>query len=185
MLFLNLKTLFSLQLESVRLYVALPLDTVSDCNTVNHTKAIAAGLKALKLLGVEGVELPIFWGVAETESPGNYQWSGYLAIAEMVKKPGLKLHVSLCFHGSKQPGLSLPDWVTRIGETEPGIYFTDRSGSQYKDCLSFAVDDVHVLDGKTPMEVYRGFLESFKSAFSDFLGNTITGITIVWDQTLS
>ncbi|EFH38448.1 predicted protein, partial [Arabidopsis lyrata subsp. lyrata] len=70
-------------LESVRFYVALPLDTVSDCNTVNHTKAIAAGLKALKLLGVEGVDLPIFWGVAETESPGNNQWSGYLAIAEM------------------------------------------------------------------------------------------------------
>ncbi|CAH8259572.1 unnamed protein product [Arabidopsis lyrata] len=81
-------------------------------NTVNHTKAIAAGLKALKLLGVEGVDLPIFWGVAETESPGNNQWSGYLAIAEMVKKTGFKLHVSLCFHGSKQPGLSLPDWVT-------------------------------------------------------------------------
>ncbi|CAL9219842.1 unnamed protein product, partial [Arabidopsis halleri] len=70
-------------LESVRLYVGLPLDTVSDCNTVNHTKAIVAGLKALKLLGVEGVELPIYWGVAEKESPGNYHWSGYLAIAEM------------------------------------------------------------------------------------------------------
>ncbi|KAL1211839.1 Inactive beta-amylase 9 [Cardamine amara subsp. amara] len=165
-------------LKGVRLFVGLPLNTVSDCNIVNHTKAIAAGLRALKLLGVEGVELPIFWGVAEKESPGNYRWSGYLAIAEMVKKMGLKLHVSLCFHGSKQPNIPLPDWVTRIGETKPGIYFTDRSGSQYKECLSFGVDDVPVLDGKTPMEVYRCFLESFKSEFSDYLGNTITGITI-------
>ncbi|VVA96187.1 unnamed protein product [Arabis nemorensis] len=168
----------SRSLESVRLFVGLPLDTVSDCNNVNHEKAITAGLRALKLLGVEGVELPIFWGVAERESSGKYQWSGYLAIAEIVKKMGLKLHVSLCFHGSKQSEISLPDWVTRVGETEPGIYFTDRSGSQYKECLSFGVDDVLVLDGKTPMEVYRGFFESFKSSFSGFLGSTITGVTI-------
>ncbi|KAG2258276.1 hypothetical protein Bca52824_077570 [Brassica carinata] len=36
-------------LESVKLFVGLPLDTVSDCNNVNHMKAIIAGLKALPL----------------------------------------------------------------------------------------------------------------------------------------
>ncbi|KAF3567696.1 hypothetical protein DY000_02018567 [Brassica cretica] len=168
----------SRSLESVKLFVGLPLDTVSDCNNVNHLKAITAGLKALKLLGVEGIELPIFWGVVEKEAPGKYEWSGYLAVAEIVKKVGLKLHASLSFHGSKHPEISLPDWVAKIGEAEQGIYFTDRYGKQYKDCLSFAVDDVPVLDGKTPMEVYGSFCESFKSAFSDYMGNTITGITL-------
>ncbi|CAL9240907.1 unnamed protein product [Arabidopsis halleri] len=71
-----------LQLESVKLFVGLPLDTVSDCNNVNHLKAITAGLKALKLLGVEGIELPIFWGVVEKEAAGKYKWSRYLAVAE-------------------------------------------------------------------------------------------------------
>ncbi|XP_010558493.1 PREDICTED: inactive beta-amylase 9 [Tarenaya hassleriana] len=164
--------------ENVRLFVGLPLDTVSVCNTVNHSKAIAAGLRALKLLGVEGLELPVFWGVAEKEAMGKYDWSGYLAVAEMVQKAGLKLQVSLCFHGSNQAKIPLPSWVTRFGDSEPGVYFTDKSGRQYKDCLSFAVDDLPVLDGKTPMEVYLGFCESFKSAFSDFIGNTISGITI-------
>ncbi|AED92597.1 Glycoside hydrolase family 14 [Arabidopsis suecica] len=168
----------SKSLESVKLFVGLPLDTVSDCNNVNHLKAITAGLKALKLLGVEGIELPIFWGVVEKEAAGKYEWSGYLAVAEIVKKVGLKLHASLSFHGSKQTEIGLPDWVAKIGDAEPGIYFTDRYGQQYKDCLSFAVDDVPVLDGKTPMEVYRGFCESFKSAFADYMGNTITGITL-------
>lgn len=163
-----------MQLESVKLFVGLPLDTVSDCNNVNHLKAITAGLKALKLLGVQGIELPIFWGVVEKEAVGRYEWSGYLAVAEIVKKVGLKLHASLSFHGSKHPEIGLPDWVAKIGEAEPGIYFTDRYGQQYKDCLSFAVDDVPVLHGKTPMEVYRGFCDSFKSAFSDYMGNTIT-----------
>ncbi|XP_010454120.1 PREDICTED: inactive beta-amylase 9-like [Camelina sativa] len=165
-------------LASVKLFVGLPLDTVSDCNNVNHLKAITAGLKALKLLGVEGIELPIFWGVVEKEASGKYDWSGYLAVAEIVKKVGLKLHASLSFHGSKNPGIGLPDWVEKIGEAEPGVYFTDRYGQQYKECLSFAVDDVPVLDGKTPMEVCRGFCESFKSVFSDYMGNTITGITL-------
>ncbi|KAH0907117.1 hypothetical protein HID58_038944 [Brassica napus] len=119
----------SRSLEGVKLFVGLPLDTVSDCNNVNHLKAITAGLKALKLLGVEGIELPIFWGVVEKEAPGKYEWSGYLAVAEIVKKVGLKLHASLSFHGSKNPEISLPDWVAKIGEeAEGGIYFTDRYG---------------------------------------------------------
>ncbi|KAG9139139.1 hypothetical protein Leryth_019113 [Lithospermum erythrorhizon] len=164
--------------DKLRLYVGLPLDTVSECNSVNHIRAIAAGLKALKLLGVDGVELPIWWGVVERQGMGKYDWTGYLAVAELVRKLDLKLHVSLCFHASKQPEISLPEWVAKIGESSPSIFFADRSGEQYKDCLSFAVDELPVLDGKTPVQVYRQFFESFKSVFSPFMGSTITGISI-------
>jgi len=164
-----------LQVDGVRLFVGLPLDAVSyDCNSINHARAIAAGLKALKLLGVEGVELPIWWGIVEQETMGKYDWSGYLAIAEMVQKVGLKLHVSLCFHGSKRPNIPLPKWVSKIGESQPSIFFTDKSGQHYKECLSLAVDDLPVLDGKTPVQVYQSFCESFKSSFSPFIGSTIT-----------
>lgn len=156
------------------MFVGLPLDAVSDCNTINHARAIAAGLKALKLLGVEGVELPVWWGVAEKEAMGKFQWSSYLALAEMVQKAGLKLHVSLCFHGSKQHKIPLPEWVTQIGEAQPGIYFADRYGQHYKEFLSLSVDNLPVLDGKTPIEVYSEFCKSFKDSFSAFLGNTIT-----------
>ncbi|KAL2244117.1 inactive beta-amylase 9-like [Sesamum indicum] len=164
--------------DGVELYVGLPLDTVSKMHTMNQERAIAAGLKALKLLGVEGVELPVWWGIAEREVRGKYQWTGYLAVAEMVRKLGLKLHVSLCFHASKECKIPLPEWVSRIGKEKPDIFFTDRSGQHYKDCLSLAVDDVPVLDGKTPVEVYKDFCESFKSAFSPFMGSTITGISV-------
>lgn len=164
--------------DGVRLYVGLPLDSVSDCNAVNHARAISAGLKALKLLGVDGVELPVWWGVAEKEAMGKYQWSGYLVLAELVQKAGLKLHVSLCFHASREPKIPLPEWVSKISESQPSIFFTDRSGQQYKDCLSFGVDEVPVLDGKTPMQVYKEFCESFKTTFAPFMGSTITGISI-------
>lgn len=164
----------TMQRDNVRLFVGLPLDTVSDCNSVNHAKAIAAGLKALKLLGVEGVELPVWWGVAEKDAMGKYEWSGYLAVAEMVQKADLKLHVSLCFHGSQQSNIPLPKWVSQIGQTESSLYYTDRSGQQYRNCLSLAVDDLPVLDGKTPVQVYQEFCESFKSSFAPFMGSTIT-----------
>lgn len=168
----------SKSLEGVKLYVGLPLDAVSTCNAINHSRAIAAGLKALKLLGVEGVELPVWWGIAEKETMGKYEWSGYLALAEMVQNAGLKLHVSLCFHASNQPRIPLPEWVSKIGESEPNIYFTDRYRQQYKDCISLSVDNLPVLNGKTPIQVYQEFCESFKSSFSNFLGSTISGISM-------
>lgn len=158
----------------MRLYVGLPLDAVSETSTINHGRAISAGLKALKLLGVEGVELPVWWGIAEKEAIGSYNFSGYLDLVKMVEKAGLKLHVSLCFHASKQPKIPLPDWVTKIGENDPSIYFTDRSGLLYKDCLSLAVDELPILRGKTPIDVYRYFCEGFKSSFSEFFNSTIT-----------
>ena len=156
------------------MYVGLPLDAVSDCNTVNHARAITAGLRALKLLGVDGVELPVWGGIAEKEAMGKYDWSGYLALAEMVQKVGLKLHISLCFHASREPKIPLPEWVSRIGESQPSIFFSDRAGEQYRDCLSLAVDDLPLLEGKTPIQVYNEFCGSFKSSFASFLGSTIT-----------
>lgn len=164
--------------DGVKVYVGLPLDSVSDCNTVNHARAIAAGIKALKLLGVDGVELPVWWGIAEKETMGKYEWSGYLALAEMIQKAGLKLHVSLCFHASKESKIPLPKWVSQIGEAEPSIFFMDRSSHHFKECLSLAVDDLPVLNGKTPIQVYKDFCESFKTSFSPFLGSTITGISV-------
>ncbi|XP_010245368.1 PREDICTED: inactive beta-amylase 9-like [Nelumbo nucifera] len=164
--------------DELSLFVGLPLDAVSHSNTLNHVKAIGAGLKALKLLGVEGVEFPIWWGIAEKEARGKYDWSGYLELAEMVRDAGLKLRVSVCFHAAKQAKIELPGWVSKIGEAQPDIFFTDRSGRRYKECLSLAVDDLPVLDGKTPVQVYQEFLDSFKSSFSNLMGSTIVDVSV-------
>lgn len=163
-----------MQKDGVKLYVGLPMNSISECNAINHSKAISAGLRALKLLGVEGVELPIWWGVAEKESMGKYEWSGYLSLVDMIQKSGLKLHVSLCFHASKEENIPLPKWIREVGESQPDIFFADRSGKRYTDCLSFGVDNLPVFDGKTSMQVYKGFLESFKTVFAPFMGSTIT-----------
>ncbi|KAK6146141.1 hypothetical protein DH2020_020010 [Rehmannia glutinosa] len=154
--------------DGVKLFVGMPLDTVSKSNTINHARAISAGLKALKLLGVDGVELPVWWGIAENEIMGKYEWTAYLAVVEMVQKLGLKLHVSLCFHASQECKIPLPEWVSRNGEVDPNIYFMDRLGQQYKDCLSLAVDDVPVLDGKTRSTCTKSFARTSNLHFHLF-----------------
>ncbi|KAL5995301.1 beta-amylase [Asimina triloba] len=161
--------------NSFRLFVGLPLD----CYNLQHTKAIAAGLKALKLLGVDGVDLPVWWGIVEKDAPGSYDWSSYLAVANMVRETGLKLRVTVCFHASEK-GLMIPvpQWVSDLGDAEPDIFFTDRSGRRCRECLSLGVDNLPVLNGKTPMQVFEEFLHSFKSSFSGLLGSTITDIAV-------
>lgn len=154
--------------------MGLPADAVSDCNTVNHSKAIAAGLKALKLLGVDGVELPVWWGIVEKEAMGKYDWSGYLGLVQMIQDTGLLVRVSLYTHASTDPAIPLPQWVSTVGEADPSVFFTDRAGNLHKECLSLSADDLPVLEGKTPMEVYRALLQSFRETFSGFLGSTIT-----------
>ncbi|XXG83316.1 hypothetical protein AAC387_Pa10g1099 [Persea americana] len=160
--------------DCVRLFVGLPLD----CYSQQNARAIAVGLKALKLLGVEGVELPMWWGIVEKEGPCKYDWSSYLSLAKMVQDVGLKLHVSLGFHATEDRTAALPQWVSRIGETQPDIFFTDHSGRRYKKCLSLAVDDLPVLEGRTLMQVYEQFFESFRSSFADFMGSTITDVSV-------
>ncbi|MED6172796.1 beta-amylase, partial [Stylosanthes scabra] len=84
------------------------------------------GLKALKLLGVEGVKLIVWWGIVERDAAGKYDWSDYLAIPKMVQKMGLKLHVLLYFHGSTKPHIPLHDWMSRLANTN--LIFSLRIG---------------------------------------------------------
>uniref|UniRef100_A0A0E0LPH7 Beta-amylase n=1 Tax=Oryza punctata TaxID=4537 RepID=A0A0E0LPH7_ORYPU len=166
-------------LAPARLFVGLPIDTVTDGTTVNSAKGITSGMRAVKLLGADGVELPVFWSVAQPESPDRFSWAGYRAVADMARDEGLSLRVTLHFHGS--PGGTvplLPFWVTTAAADDPDILFTDRSGGRHDDCLSFAVDELPVLHGKSPLDCYDAFFRSFADAFQDLFDSTITDVTV-------
>lgn len=157
-----------------RLFVGLPIDSVTDGLTVNSAGAVAAGIRTVRLLGADGVELPVFWSVAQPESPDRFNWAGYRAVADMVRAEGLSLRVSLRCHGSPGAGVpTIPSWVKAAGADDPDIFFTDRSGVRH-DCLSFAIDDLPVLHGKSPLQLYQAFFRSFAAEFGEFLGSTIT-----------
>jgi len=163
-------------------YVMLPADTVSASNTLNHCKAIQAGLLALKALGVDGVVMQVFWGIVERDAPTKYDWSAYLALVKMIQAAGLKVQASICFNGSKSgqesSSIPLPSWVLTLGKSDPDIFFTDRLGNRYKDCLSLAIDSLPLFEGRTPLQMFSDMLQSFRSTFSDYIGNTIVGISV-------
>ncbi|KAL6649925.1 hypothetical protein ACP70R_014149 [Stipagrostis hirtigluma subsp. patula] len=159
--------------EAVRLFVGLPEDVVSNGRAVNRPQAVSAALRALKLLGVDGFELPVSWAVVQPGSGDWFEWAGYLAVAGMVRDAGLGLRVSL-----NTDGAALPVWIADAAAADPDILFTDRSGTRRDGCLSFAVDELPVLVGKSPLQAYEAFFRSFANAFHDFLGSVVTDVTV-------
>lgn len=61
---------------------------------------------------------------------------------------------------------------------DPNVLFTDRSGHLREGCLSFAVDELPVLLGESPLEAYEAFFRSFADEFNDILESTITDVTV-------
>lgn len=84
--------------NGVPVFVMMPLDSVTWNHTVNRKKAMNASLQALKSAGVEGIMMDVWWGLVETENPGEYNWGGYLELLEMAKKHGLKVQAVMSFH---------------------------------------------------------------------------------------
>lgn len=83
-------------------------------------KALTVALKALKLAGVHGIAVEVWWGIVERSSPLVYDWSLYEELFKLVSKSELKLHVALSFHSnmnsssSKNGGVSLPLWIIEV-----------------------------------------------------------------------
>ncbi|XP_040957916.1 beta-amylase 1, chloroplastic [Gossypium hirsutum] len=84
--------------KGVPVYVMMPLDSVTNGNTVNRKKAMNASLHALKSAGVEGIMIDVWWGLVEREATGAYNWGGYAELLEMAKKHGLKVQAVMSFH---------------------------------------------------------------------------------------
>jgi beta-amylase len=94
----------------VPVFVMMPLDTVrKDGSGLNRRKAVEASLAALKSAAVEGIMVDVWWGVAEAEGPGRYNFNGYMELMEMARKTGLKVQAVMSFH---QCGGNVGDSVT-------------------------------------------------------------------------
>jgi len=108
----------------------LPLDTVTVVNTLNLPRALQAGLRALKSVGVDGVMVDVWWGIVEAGGPRCYDWSAYAALLRLVQAAGLKLQAVMSFHGcggnvGDTCHVSLPAWVLQEAEADPDILYTD------------------------------------------------------------
>lgn len=162
----------------------LPLDTVSIINTLNHETAIVAGMRALRMLGATGVMVDVWWGIVEADGPREYNWNAYRRLTELVRSAGLKMQAVMSFHAcgcnvGDSCVVSLPPWVLEAAENDPDMLYTDKSGVRNKEYLSLGVDNKPLgEDGRTPLEMYGEFMESYAKEFADELGSTITTVSI-------
>jgi beta-amylase len=147
------------------------------------TQALNAGMRALRSVGVDGVSVDIWWGVVEAAAPRAYDWSAYRALVRMVAAAGLKLQVVLSFHScgrnvGDSVSVSLPPWVLEVADANPDVLFADRGGARSDEYLSFGVDELPLFAGRTPLEMYRDFMDAFRDEFAPYLGSVIPVVAV-------
>lgn len=168
----------------IPIFVMLPLGTISMENQVAKPERLKSDLEALKRVGVDGVMVDCWWGIVEGTAPQIYEWSGYRQLFSMVRECKLKLQVVMSFHQcggnvGDDVYIPLPKWVLAVGEENPDIFFTNRAGVRNPESLTFGIDDEPVLHGRTALEVYYDYMQSFRTHFREFLDDgTVTEIEV-------
>ncbi|GAB1221548.1 hypothetical protein ENUP19_0082G0079 [Entamoeba nuttalli] len=159
----------------------MPLDTVNS-NGINNKGQLQNDLNKIKSGGVAGVMADIWWGLVET-SPRNYNWNGYKELVQMVKNAGLKFQAVMSFHKcggnvGDSVTIPIPQWVINAGESA-GAFFKDREGWTNNEYISFAADEEPVFEGRTPLQMYKDFMTSFKQNFQSYINDgTINEIQV-------
>lgn len=158
----------------VPLYVMLPLGVVTADNVFEGGEKLEKQLKDLRAAGIDGVMVDVWWGIIEAKGPKQYDWSAYRSLFELVNKCDLKIQAIMSFH---QCGgnvgdvvyIPIPQWVRDIGETDPDIFYTNRSGNRNEEYLSLGVDHQPLFGGRTAIEMYSDYMKSFRENMTDFL----------------
>jgi len=163
--------------------VMMPLDYISSQNVLQDPAQIASQLATLKNGGVDGVMTDVWWGLVENSGPKQYNWSAYLEFAKLVQDSGLTLQVVMSFHkcGTNVGDacfIPLPQWIGDIGQSNPSIYFIDRETSADDEYLTFGVDNMSLFQGRTAVEIYRDYMQSFADTFSSFIPGVINQVQV-------
>lgn len=174
--------------KRIPVYVMLPVEIFevgpSGDMTIKKMKAIRASLRALKVAGVHGVAVEVWWGVVERFSPWTYDWSLYEQLFKLISETGLKLHAALSFHSDMhstskgKEGVSLPLWILEIGARNKDIYYQDQNGMTNDDYLTLGVDNLPLFSGRTALQCYEDFMSNFVNKFAHLIGDFIQEISI-------
>ncbi|CAL5335538.1 unnamed protein product [Camellia sinensis] len=182
------RLLVSSKHKKVPIFVMVPIDLfgidTSGAAKIRKIKALTISIKALKLAGVHGIAVEVWWGIVERASPFAYNWSLYEELFKLISESGLKLHVALSFHSNMhltsggQGGVRLPLWVLEIGRHNKDIYYQDWNGVSNDDYLTLGVDQHPLFCGRTALQCYEDFMLSFVNKFEALLGTVIEEISV-------
>lgn len=169
----------------IPVYVMLPLGTISRENKVVEPEKLRRELETLKKqAGVDGVMVDCWWGIVEATTPLHYDWAAYHHLFTIVRETSLQLQVVMSFHQcggnvGDDVYIPLPKWVLSIAQENPDVFFTNQAGVRNPESLTFGIDDEPVLEGRTALEVYYDYMQSFRENLKEFLEDgTITEIEV-------
>ncbi|KAK7257504.1 hypothetical protein RIF29_31528 [Crotalaria pallida] len=164
----------NLLLNYVPVYVMLPLGVITVDNVFQDPDGLKKQLLQLRAAGVDGVMIDVWWGIIELKGPKKYDWGAYRSLFKLVQECGLKLQAIMSFHQcggnvGDVVNIPLPQWVLDIGESDPDIFYTNRSGTRDKEYLSIGVDNKPIFQGRTAIQIYSDYMKSFRENMADFL----------------
>ncbi|XP_058219004.1 inactive beta-amylase 4, chloroplastic isoform X3 [Rhododendron vialii] len=174
--------------KRVPIFVMMPIDSfctdTSGDMKIRKIKALTVSLKALKLAGVYGIAVEVWWGIVERTSPFAYNWSLYEELFKLISDSGLKLHIALSFHSNMhlssavQGRVSLPLWIVEIGRHNKDIYYQDQNGLSNDDYLTLGVDQHPLFCGRTALQCYEDFMSNFVNKFEALIGTLIEEVSV-------
>ncbi len=146
-------------------------------------RSLEIALHTLKQAGVEGVMVDVWWGLVERAGPRCYDFSAYQSLFRKVARAGLKVQAVMSFHAAggnvgDTCKIPLPRWILDIGDKDPDIYYTDKSGHRNRECLSLGCDEVPIFWGRTPVDMYSDFIEAFVENFHPLFGGCSDACTL-------
>ncbi|XP_030462329.1 beta-amylase isoform X2 [Syzygium oleosum] len=158
----------------VPIYVMLPLEVITVDNTLEDRYEIEQQLKKLSAAGIDGIMVDVWWGIAESKGPKQYDWTAYRSLFQIVQGCNLKIQAIMSFHQcggnvGDEVNIPIPQWIIGIGEKDPDIFYTNRNGNRNRECLTIGVDNQPLFYGRTAVQMYSDYMKSFRENMSDFL----------------
>lgn len=136
----------------------MKLEVVTVDNVLENKDGLEKQLKELRAAGVDGVMVDVWWGIVESKGSKQYDWNAYRSMFELVQQCGLKIQAIMSFHQcggnvGDDVNIPLPQWVLDIGESDPDIFYTNRTGNRNKEYLTIGVDNQPLFGGRTAVKV--------------------------------
>jgi len=167
----------------IPVYVMMPLNTITNDGRLNTNLPLDQWFQQIKQGGVDGVMCDIWWGIVEGAGPRQYNWGAYQQLLNKIQQNGLHLQATISFHScggnvGDTCSIPLPSWVLSVGNGNPDIFYTDQHGHRDKEYLTLGVDNQALFSGRTPVQMYTDYVNSFVQNFKSLLGSTITQVQI-------
>lgn len=134
------------------------MGVVSPKNSFKDEDGTRSQLEKLKVAGVDGIMVDVWWGTIEAKGPKQYDWTAYRRLFKVIEEYDLKIQAIMSFHQcggnvGDIVNIPIPQWVLEIGKSNPDIFYTNRSGTRNQEYLSIGVDDEPLFHGRTAIQV--------------------------------